>query len=76
MHLSPCVWVRSRRFEKGYMTYMEPVELLRMIVCLLVMWSSAALCLWRINVRAERRALDKEKQMLRVLETALRNYRI
>jgi len=58
------------------MTYMERVELVRLVVSLLVMWSSAALCLWRINVRAERRALDKEKQMLRVLETALRNYRI
>jgi hypothetical protein len=58
------------------MTYMERLELLRLAVSLLVMWSSAALCLWRINLRAERRALDKERQMLKVLETALRNYRI
>ena len=55
---------------------MELVELVRVAISLLVMWSSAALCLWRINVRAEQRALDKEKQMLKVLETALRNYRI
>jgi hypothetical protein len=58
------------------MTYMERVELVRVAISLLVMWSSAALCLWRINVRADQRALDKEKQMLKVLETALRNYRI